>query len=106
MTTLTTLRNVGADAPSTAERKINAETQLRRNLGITDSIRERVRTKLIDVPIEDSPIKRDRPRDRDEQVILDISLVDNSYCLKLEGSHLLLQFPLMIRFHLYRDLQC
>lgn len=70
MTTLTALRDpVGA--PSTAERRQNAEEQLARNLGITDSVRERVRTKLIDVPIEDSPIKRDLPRrGRDEQVLL------------------------------------
>lgn len=70
ITTMTTLRTaVDADTgPSTAERRITAESHLRRNLGITDSVRERVRTKLIDVPIEDSPVKRDR-RGRDEQVI-------------------------------------
>jgi hypothetical protein len=66
MATMTTLRNP-QDRPSTVERKVNAETHLRRNLGITDSARERVRTKLIDVPIEDSPVKRDWRR-RDEEV--------------------------------------
>jgi hypothetical protein len=66
MTTLSAL-----DGLATAERKISAEAHLRRNLGITDSARERVRTKLADVEIEDSPIKhRDHlPRGRrDEQV--------------------------------------
>jgi hypothetical protein len=68
MSTLTTLRNT-AEQPTTAERKHNAEALLQRKLGITDSARERVRSKLIDVPIEDSPIKRDWPRrGRDEQV--------------------------------------
>jgi len=68
MTTLTALKN-SLDGPTTAERRQNAESQLARNLGITDSVRERVRTKLIDVQIEDSPIKRDIPRrGRDEQV--------------------------------------
>ncbi len=72
MTTLTTLRNT-ADQPTTAERKHNAESLLQRKLGITDSTRERVRTKLIDVAIEDSPVKRDWPRrGRDEQVTLAI----------------------------------
>lgn len=76
MTSLMSLRNPnggaggggggGGAGPSTAERRLNAETQLARNLGITDSVRERVRTKLIDVQIEDSPVKRGR--DRDEQV--------------------------------------
>jgi hypothetical protein len=59
------------DGLATAERKITAEAHLRRNLGITDSARERVRTKLGDVEIEESPIKlRDQiPRGRrDEQV--------------------------------------
>ena len=66
MSTLTTLR---ADGPTTAERKHNAESLVQRKLAITDSARERVRSKLIDIPIEDSPIKRDWPRrGRDEQV--------------------------------------
>jgi len=70
MSTLTTLRNTAEQQPTTAERKHNAEALLQRKLGITDSARERVRSKLIDVPIEDSPIKRDWPRrGRDEQVL-------------------------------------
>jgi hypothetical protein len=70
MTTMTTVQNTAEGGLSTAERKLNAETQLRRNLAITDSVRERVRTKLIDVPIEDSPVKRERSRtkDQDEEV--------------------------------------
>jgi hypothetical protein len=67
MMTLTALRN-GSDAPSTAERRRTAETQLARNLTVTDSVRERVRTNLVDIPIEESPIKRD-PRKRDEKVL-------------------------------------
>jgi hypothetical protein len=68
MSTLATLRNT-ADLPTTAERKHNAESLLQRKLGITDSARERVRTQLVDVAIEDSPVKRDWPRrGRDEQV--------------------------------------
>lgn len=67
MSTLTT--TVRQDGPTTVERKHNAETLLQRKLAITESARERVRSKLIDVPIEDSPIKRDWPRrGRDEQV--------------------------------------
>jgi hypothetical protein len=78
MATLTTLRNpVDPPAATTAtERRINAEAQLRRNLGITDSARERVRTKLIDVPIEDSPLKRDFPRGRDAQVLSNSPVID------------------------------
>ena len=63
---------------TSTDRRIHAaESQLRRNIGITDSVKERVRTKLGDLPIEDSPIKRDIPpttqtssraRIRDEQV--------------------------------------
>lgn len=97
MTTLTSLRNPnggaaggGGGGPSTAERRLNAETQLARNLGITDSVRERVRTKLIDVQIEDSPVKRGR--DRDEQVdnhFSDVGTDFCSYCQRLEGFHLL-----------------
>ena len=70
MTTLTALRNEAPDGPATAQRKSTAEALLKRNLGITDSARERVRTKLAGVEIEDSPIKqRDGPRGRrDEQV--------------------------------------
>jgi hypothetical protein len=75
MATLTTLRNPVDPPATTTERRINAEAQLRRNLGITDSARERVRTKLIDVPIEDSPLKRDFPRGRDAQVLFSNSLV-------------------------------
>ena len=72
-TTMTTLRG---DSASTADRKLAAEAQLRRNLGITDSARERIRTKLIDVAIEDSPIKRDIfQRKKDEQVYLSLTLV-------------------------------
>lgn len=69
-TTMTTVRSTTEGGPSTAERRLNAETQLRRNLAITDSARERVRTKLIDVPIEDSPFKRERSRtkEQDEEV--------------------------------------
>ena len=73
MATMTTTLRRQADSnnpPTTTERKLNAETQLRRNLQITDSVRERVRTNLIDVQIEDSPIKRERTRERDEQVPL------------------------------------
>jgi hypothetical protein len=66
MATMTTLRNP-VEHPSTVERRLGAEALLRRNLGITDSARERVRTKLIDVPIEESPVKR---RGRDEEVFL------------------------------------
>ena len=70
MATMTTTLHKQADNPplTTTERKLNAELQLRRNLAITDSVRERVRTKLIDVPIEDSPVKRSRPLGRDENV--------------------------------------
>ena len=66
----TTLHKQADNPPliTSTERKLNAELQLRRNLAITDSVRERVRTKLIDVPIEDSPVKRARPLGRDEQV--------------------------------------
>jgi len=67
---MATLRNKAASGPATTERKLIAEAHLKRNLGITDSTRERVRTKLAGVEIEDSPIKqRDGPRGRrDEQV--------------------------------------
>jgi hypothetical protein len=70
MTTLTTttLPNHPADRPSSAERRVNAELQLRRNLAISDSARQRVRTRLIDIHIEDSPVKRESSRERDEQV--------------------------------------
>jgi len=71
MATMTTLLNTAEDGPNTAERKLTAEQQLRRNLAITDSARERIRTKLIDTTIEDSPVKRDRGRTKgqDEEVI-------------------------------------
>jgi len=70
MATMTALRNAAEGGPNTAERKLNAQQQLRRNLAITDSARERIRTKLIDTTIEDSPVKRDRGRTKgeDEQV--------------------------------------
>lgn len=67
---MTTLQNLPTDGPSTTERRFTAEQHLRRNLGITDSARERVRTRLIDVAIEDSPVKRDRPRDRDKDQLV------------------------------------
>ena len=72
MATMTTLRHPSdRDRPSTLERKLAAESHLRRPLTITDSARERVRTTLIDVPIEDSPIKKDWRR-RDEEVLFPI----------------------------------
>jgi len=68
---MATLRNEGnRDGPATTERKLIAEAHLKRNLGITDSARERVRTKLAGVEIEDSPIKqRDGSRGRRDQEV-------------------------------------
>ena len=99
MATMTTLRNTTAGPPTTAERKINAEHQLRRNLAITDSTRERVRAKLIDVTLEDSPVKRERPRDRekDEQVDLYWDGDNGSCCQRSEGFRLHLRCLRMIR---------